>query len=181
MKKLELTKLFRSQKSVTVALIIGIIGIVIILLSDLPIFEGEKTSDNLTTDEEYRKSLEKSVSELVENITGDENAKVYISLSNSTEYVYAKKKTSDTDLKENKENIDIYKNETSDKKEESYIIINTGNGEQPLLLSSIAPKVRGVAVIAKGANEPDVFRAITSALTVFLDISERDISVIGKN
>lgn len=181
MKGLDIKRLLQSKKAVSLALAIGAIGIFLIAFSDLGSTTEKSENTNRLNDDEYRMTLEVSAKELVRSITGDSDSQVYISFSGSTEYVYAKEEASDKDIKENKESLDIYNNETSDKKEESYIIINTDNGEQPLLISAIAPRVRGVAVVAEGAEESDKREAIISALSVFLDVSERDISVIGKS
>ncbi len=180
MNRADIKGFLQSKKAVSLALVIGAIGILLIAFSDFGSTAKNSEDTNKISDDEYRIALEASAKELICSITGDKDAQVYISLSTSTEYVYAKEEASNKDIKQNKESIDIYNNETSDKKEESYIIINTDNGEQPLLISAIAPQIRGVAVVAEGADDSEKREAIISALSVFLDVSERDISVIGK-
>ena len=180
---LDFKKFFNSSKAVTVAVAVGLIGIFLIVLSD---FIGDDktetevdTAKGVVSDEEYRLSLEQTVKELVMNITGDKGVEAAVTLSCGTEYVYATEKSVDTDSKENKES-NTYNNEMSDKTEESYIIINTGSGEQPLLLSTAAPEVRGVAVVCESGYDETVCQKITEALTVLLDISESDISICGR-
>ncbi len=96
-----------------------------------------------------------------------------VTLESGTEYVYATERNSNSGTKENKESTEKYNNEISDKTEETYIIIKTDNGEQPLLLSALAPSVRGVAIVCDSAANGVVADNIKQAVCTLLDISEK--------
>ena len=138
-----------------------------------------KITDTDTVNDEYCRQLEKSAEEIIKNIIDGEKVKVAVTLESGIEYIYATDLNTDTDFKENIENNGIANNETSDKTQESYIIINTSSGEQPLLISALAPKVRGVVVVCTGGEIEEIAELITEALGTLFDISQNQISVLG--
>ena len=183
MPKFSLKELLQSKKTVPIIAVVGILGILIIFISDM----SPKTDNNVveshntsTSDQEYLKNLKDDVKKLVISITGEEAVEVLITLESGTEYVYATQKNIDTGIKENKQTDGNYNNETSDKTEESYIIINNGTAEQPLVLSTISPKVRGVSIVCAAAFSNDICDEIKGAVSILCNISEKKISVSGK-
>ncbi len=182
---MDLKNLLQNKNIVKYAVILGIVGILIIFLSDfinLPAADAEKKKNNDTiSDEEYCERLEDDAEELIKSITGDENVKVIITLESGTEYLYATDRNVNMDTKETISGDDVLNNEISDKTEDSYIIINTSDGEQPLLLSALSPTVRGVAVVCDSGNQARVTEIIKDSLCTLLDISESKISVAGRS
>ncbi len=180
---MDFKKLLKNNRLIHGAIILGAIGILLIFLSD---FIGSANTDNITetegtvNDELYCKDLEEDAKKLIKSITGDENVEVVITLQSGTEYVYATDKNVNTDTKENISNNEVLNNEISDKTQLSYIIINTSNGEQPLLLSALAPEVRGVAVVCDSGSDKEIAEAIKNSLCTLLDIRENKISVAGR-
>lgn len=181
--KLDLKQILQSKKAVPIIAVIGLIGIFIIFLGDmLPKNKTETPKSTQTTfeDDEYLKNLKLDIEQLVLSITGEEEAQVVITLETGTEYVYATEKNIDTGIKENKQSEGNYNNETSDKTQESYIIINNGTGEQPLIISTISPKIRGVSIVCASGFSEEVCSEIKNAIAILCNISEKKISVSGK-
>lgn len=175
-------KLLQNKNLTKYVVILGIIGIALIFLSDyikLPSSDDEKSNVGMVTDEEYIEKLEADAEELIERITGDEDVKVVITLESGTEYLYATDKNINTDTRENISGNEVLNNEISDKTEESYIIINTSDGEQPLLLSALSPTVRGAVVVCNSGNMGETEDIIKKSLSTLLDIGESKISVAG--
>lgn len=171
-------KILENKKLIKISVIIGIIGILLIFLSDfVTIGDNQKDTPSVNTNDDYAKSLSEDIETLVKNITGDEQVSVLITLENGTEYVYATKKNIDTDVVENRNSSQNYNNQTSDKSEESYIIIKTDTGEQPLLLSTIAPTVRGVAIACNSGGSAMIVEKVREAVCVLLDITESKVSI----
>ena len=106
-------------------------------------------------------NIQEEVEAVIESIKGAGEAKVFITYESNTENVYAiniDEKTDGTDLH--------YKSE--------YIITDE---EQGLIIKVIYPKVRGVAVICEGGNDPLVKEKIYSVISALFDISTSRISV----
>ncbi len=161
-------------------MIIGIVGVILIFLSDFVKVENkEKPQTNITSSSDYAKEISKDIEVLVKSITGDDNVSALVTLENGTEYIYATEKNVNTDVVENRNSSQNYNNQTSDKTEESYIIINTDQGEQPLLLATIAPTVRGVAIVCTSGGNSAVAEKIISTVCVLLDIPESKVSITG--
>lgn len=177
---MSIKELFKSKHITAAAVLLGLFGILLIFLSELlPSGENKKTDTAVTDTELYRKQLQQEVAELVKGITGDSEVTVVITLEGGTEYIYATERNSDSGTKQNKESSDKYNKEISDKTEEKYIIIKTDNGEQPLLLSALAPAVRGVAVVCDSAGTPQIAESVKAAVCTLLDISEKKVTVTG--
>lgn len=175
---LNLEKLLKDKKLVRLMVVIGIVGVLIIFLSDfIGTKETTNTKSNNINSDDYAEKLSHDIELLVKDITGDKKVSVLVTLENGTEYIYATQKNVDTDVVENRGSSESYNNQTSDKTEESYIIINTGSGEQPLLLSTIAPSVRGVVVACSSGGNKLIAEQLKTAICVLLDISERKVSI----
>ena len=178
----KLKEITTGKNAKTLLIIVGALIILLIFLSEMDLGSNKKTTDALadnTADEEYINKTEKQIKELVKNITGDDDANVAISLECGTEHVYATTKEAQTGVKKNGDG-ESGINETSDKSAESYIIINTGSGEQPLIVSEISPKLRGIAVVCRYGYDNTVRENLTSAIKTLLDIPESKISISGK-
>ena len=91
-----------------------------------------------------------------------------ITLSESTEYVYgtndkSTRKSSDTSDDSNTQN--------------DFVIIEKDNNDTGLLIKTIEPKVRGVAIVCEGGNISTVQNQIYSAISAVLNISTSRISI----
>ncbi len=179
-----LTKIFGNEKLRRVLIFAGILGIALIFLSDLLPKSSTKSDKKLYDDDisntEYCSALESKIKKLIAESTGDKNIEVVVTLENSVEYTYATERNNTTNSRKNDKLSGTVENETSDKLEESYIIINTGSGEQPLLLSRQEPTVRGVAVVCDSGANAAVSETVKQQLAVLLDISESRISIAGR-
>ena len=58
-----------------------------------------------------------------------------------------------------------------------YVIINADDNDKGLLLKTIEPKIRGVAIVCDGGNNELVQQQIYSAVSAVLNISTSKISI----
>ncbi len=174
------SKMLENKKVIKVAVAVGIIGVLLIFLSDfIKIEEKPNAEASVTTSDDYAKQLSADIESLVKSITGDQKVSALVTLENGTEYIYATEKNINTDVVENRNSSQNYNNQTSDKSEESYIIIKTDAGEQPLLLATIAPTVKGVAIVLESGNDEMVAEKVRSAVCVLLDVPESKVNITG--
>lgn len=172
-------KLLNNKKITTVIIAIGIIGILLIFLSDIkiPATKSEEVAED--TDAVYIEKLEEDIKKMIKSITGDRNISVVITLKEGTEYIYATEKNVNADVKEN-QGEKTYNNETSDNLEEKYIIINKSDGQEPLLTATHLPKIRGVSVVCDSGSDEEICETLKNSLKVLLDINESKISISGR-
>ena len=174
----------KNTKFVTVIVAIGVIGIVLILLSDLvkPKTSEEKQSDTqikYVSLDEYENRLEQGLAEIISSINGAGKTRVLLTMESTVEQVYATNKNLSQDNRTNVDN----SNSSSDKDiqaETTYITVELSDGtEETVLVKEIQPKVRGVLVVCAGGDDSIVKGKIIDAVTKALDISSSKVSVAG--
>lgn len=132
--------------------------------------KGEKTEDNATVyAADYIKETEKRLENMLGDVSGAGKVKVMITLDSCYENVYAKGYSSKSKESENEE---------SEESAEEYVIVKQGsNNEECLVVKVYEPRVKGVAVIAQGADDIYVKKAITETVCALFDISSASVSV----
>lgn len=157
-------KLKKDKKSLF-TVILGLTGIFLILLSELPaVSESEKPC--IGDEESYADGeLCKDVEKLISQIKGAGNVNVMLTYENKGEKIFAEDSES----------------ENSTDKESSisrkHIIIDGNQGEDGLVIKEIYPEVRGVAVVCSGGDDPEVKSEISAMLSALFDIGYNRISI----
>ncbi|HHW45891.1 MAG TPA: hypothetical protein GXX17_03150 [Clostridiales bacterium] len=175
----------KEGKAVRIIYIVGIIGIALIFLStffkDKPDSHGKKAESKDAT-LEYCRMLEEKVKRLVSSITSSDKVEVLITLESGVEYVYANEVVKDTDKLEDVNGNDNRKVQQKDSEEKKHIIVKTEDGgETALLVTEIAPKIRGVAIVCEGGDRQDIAEKIKDAVSTVLDITTKRVSITGIN
>lgn len=157
-----------SKKNIII-LVVGFIAIIIIFISELD-FDDNKSKEKtyISAESDYCQNLENKIEEFVESIYGAGEAEVIITLSENTEYIYATDDKENINSGENKEDISIEKN---------YVLIDSNNTDTGLLIKTIEPKIRGVAIACVGGDDVNVQNQIYSAVSAVLNISTTKISI----
>ena len=157
------------DKKTIVILIVGFLGIFVMFLSEYNVQEDDSEEmATYNTDEEYCIYLENKIQSYIEKIDGAGKTKVIITLSETTEYIYA---TDDKDVRKNNSNSD------DSTIEKDHVIIENNNNDVGLLIKTIEPKVRGVAVSCEGGDNTKVQQQIFSTIEALLDIKTSNISI----
>lgn len=160
-------KLKKGDKGIKILAVIGLVGILLIALSEaLPAQKQSiKTNDNdiaLYTD--YAESLEKETAEIISSIEGAGVCKVMLTLKNTNESIYAE--NNEEDVKEG-----------SFSKKNEYVLYDEGNGDSPLLIQQKFPQVQGVAVVCSGGDNTVVRENIIKCISALYDIPSTRINV----
>ena len=122
---------------------------------------------------EYTKELEERLVSIISAIDGAGETKVMITLESGSEEVYL----SNFDYGEN---IDSNGKNSYERKDE-FVIIDGSSGQEGIIVRTAEPKVRGVAVVCRGAGSETVCAEIVEAVTALLDISSARVSVAKMN
>lgn len=150
----------KKDKKLFSVLIIGILGLMLILVSQVGGSEKavgtNKNEDIILSESELSKELEG----IIQTIDGAGKSKVMVTYEGSYETVYA------ADMSEDES-----------QKEKQYIIIDSEQGEGGLRLKVIYPKIKGVAVVCQGGANPVIKEQIISTVSALFDISSNKISV----
>jgi stage III sporulation protein AG len=142
--------------------------IIILFLSEVEFEMDNEEVENELTDEEYCDYLEDKIQNFIEKIDGAGKTEVIITLAETTEYIYA---TDDKDVRKNNSNSD------DSTVEKDYVIIENNNNDGGLLIKTIEPKIRGVAVSCEGGDNVKVQQQIYSTIEALLNIKSSSISI----
>ena len=141
---------------------------------------GQKRSENFSSTKDYEVYLQNEMKDALEMITGVEDVKVviYVDATEKKEFernkVTQKQVTEEADQEGGKRVVE----DTS--VDEQLVIIKDGDKEGPIVSQTIKPKVSGVLVVAKGADNIQVKKWIIEAVTRALDVPNHRVSVMPK-
>lgn len=113
--------------------------------------------------ERYADQIEQKIRSLIESMDGISDAKVMVTLESGTETVYAQNDISSSGGGVTRE----------------YVIVDGGGSEKALTLKEVYPRLRGVAVVCTGGNDPVLVSKIISLISTLFGISSNHVSVSG--
>ena len=160
----------KANKKAALLVLLGI-ALAALLLAESGGSKTETKTDGVAavSAAKYTSLLEERLEKLISKIDGAGNVKVMLSLDSCYENVYLKGYS--TKEKAAGESREV---ET----DEEYITVKKGsNNEECLIVKVYEPSIKGVAVVAEGADSPAVKKAITETVSAVLSISSAKISV----
>ena len=158
----------KADKKAMITVILGLTGILLIALSELPSVSSRNNTDNIKKDDYSESDLCRDVEKLISQDKGAGDVSVMLTYETKGERIFAKDSEN--------EHSDNNKIRTSDK----YIILDSGQGEDGLIIKEVYPEIRGVAVVCTGGADPQVRREISDLLSALFDIRSNRISIAAK-
>ena len=141
-----------------------VLGVALILLSELVPSVSTKKADDSMDYQEYIVSLEEKTQDIISSIDGVGKCKVMITLCETDESFYA------SNIEENTDSGHI-------SKKNEYVFYEDNNNDSPVLIKQAFPKVMGVAVVCQGGDNAFVKERVISAVSSLFGISSAKISV----
>jgi stage III sporulation protein AG len=129
---------------------------------------------------DVEKMYESRLTEMLNQLQGVSEVSVMVNLDSTEEVLYAtndqnnKTTTNETD-KQGGTRVTTQMNENN-----QILITKEGDGDHPVVVKKIQPRVRGVLVMAKGAENPRVQLSILDAVQRVLDVPAYKISIQPK-
>lgn len=152
-------------------IIAGVVCAVVLLFYFVPMFSPSADNALPSSFSEYAGNLEKNLGTILSEIKGAGKVSVMITFESGVEQVYAYS----TDTQTNK-NTDGVK-ETSVTTEKNTIVVSSG---QPVVVKEIMPLIKGVLVVADGANNISVKMNILKAVQALLELPTSKIEIFAK-
>lgn len=172
-KKLTAKSIFSGNNLKNLIIFAGILGIALIFLSS---FMGKKTeetdapvSETKITADDYAKKLEEDLSKIISNINGAGKTNILITIDREIESVY--QTDIDTNNKSDGENSQ-YSNKSS-----TVVIRGKNSTEEPIKVTEIMPKIKGVLVVCEGADSAIVKQNIIDSVRTVLGVASSRVSV----
>lgn len=179
-------KKIKEDKKLLAILSIGLIGMILLLMTEITGKDKNKkqqvkTADNSTQytyEQNYKNSVQNDLQKIISSIDGAGKTTVMITLDSGSKSVYAiDEKTSNNDDSLEKEN--EYKKSSQNSKNTEHIIIkdSSNKDEKGLIVEVIQPQIRGVAIVCEGADSAVVRQNITDTVTAVLNISSTRVCI----
>lgn len=154
--------------------LLGIGGILLIFLSELPVWKTQDADPPQSDLDGYVQRLEERLAETVGAVQGVGKAKIMLTLEGDGETVYAsEEKTTHSETSAqasaNSSQQNSYENE--------FVIVDGGSGKQALVETALEPEIRGVAIVCEGGDDIAVVKRITDLVSVVLGVPTSRICV----
>lgn len=191
----------KAPKKLRYFLVLGLVGALLLIISNIfsdeDIDEAEmnmgstpeqqtenisKSTDTSSPEiDELAKSYEQDLINMLNKIQGVTEAEVMVNLDSSDVKVYERNLIAGTQTT-NEEDQNGGNREVEDRTEDTQVaLVRQGDTETPILVQTKRPEVRGVFIVAKGADQASVKSWIIEAISSVLDVPSHRISVMPKD
>jgi stage III sporulation protein AG len=146
---------------------------------DVETFGQKKTVENNVIDE-YEKAYEAQLKEALDTIVGVSDVTVVVNVDATEKQVLEKNKNTQTQMTDETDREGGKRKVEDHSSDEQLVIIQDGEKEVPIVIETKKPAIRGVLVVAKGADNIQVKKWIIEAVTRSLDVPSHRVSVLPK-
>jgi len=178
-------------KNKKVLLILGGVG-VLLLLNPLTLIQSQspgitpKQAESVVVNTEqsalnqYESMYEQKLEEILNTVKGISDVQVMVTIDSSEEMVFAQntqeneQTQGETDTKGGKRDV------TQIDKQGNIVMVKQNGREEPVVIKTIKPKIRGVVVAAQGVEQVRAQALITEAVQRALDVPPHRISIVPK-
>jgi len=138
------------------------------------------TSLNPKTIQDYEKIYENQIIEALVDMLGVKEVTVVVNLDSTEEIVVEKDLQVSEQLTKERDKEGGTRDITDLKRDEKVVIYKLASNDQPLILKTLKPRVRGVMIVVEGADNLQTKAMIIEAVQRFLDISPYKIAILPK-
>ena len=177
----------KKPKNFESLLVIVILGVIVLLgasyliepggskstMSDMSSISSESQGDQLfqqVNGQEIVNDIEKRLSELLSQVEGAGQVSVMVYADSSSEQIPAYNNMQDT---RSDERTDGRSSEISETRE-----LALSSGDDPVILKTIIPQIKGVVVVAEGADDMLVKAQLNNAVCTLLGIPEHRVQIL---
>ncbi len=132
------------------------------------------------TMQDYEKIYENQITELLTAMIGVDEVTVKVNLDSTEEIIVEKNKNLNEQITKERDKQGGTRDITDVKKDEQVVLYRYEDNEQPLIVKTIKPKVRGIVIVAKGAEKIQVKAMIIEAVQRLLDIPPHKIAILPR-
>ncbi|TLS36370.1 stage III sporulation protein AG [Pseudalkalibacillus caeni] len=143
-----------------------------------PAFGDNKSSPSSIVD--YENRYENELKEALDLITGVSDVNVVVNLETSPQKIIEKNRSTNKKYTHESDKQGGNRKIEEEVSEEEAVIIQDGNKQEPIVLTTEKPRVRGVLVVAKGAENIQIKKMIVDAVTRVLDVPYHRVAVMPK-
>ena len=123
---------------------------------------------------DYAEELEQRLTDLIGRIDGVGECRVLVTLENGVKYQYAQEEKNQYSAQQDG---DSGRTAQENNTQRSYVVIDSGSGKQPLVITERTPEVKGVVVVCAGADNVQVRQRVTEVVTTALALTSIQVCV----
>ncbi len=166
-------------------LVLILVGVLIFIMGDFsrenivqePINDSAEVKEK-DYNSDYKTELETKMSSLLSQIEGAGEVGVDITFDTSSEYVYARNEQKNTNETRNETgDLESFQKDFSN----DVVILKKQNNDEALVKIEIKPKIRGVLIVAQGADDIRVKARLLEAVQVGLGVEAHKIAILPKD
>jgi stage III sporulation protein AG len=146
---------------------------------DVPTFGLKKSSGNkaiVEYEEKYEDQLKKAIQEML----GVNDVTVVVNIDSTDKKVLEKNRVSKSQTTDETDREGGQRKVQESSTDEQLVIIRDGENEGPIVVETKKPEIRGVLVVAKGADNIQVKKWIVEAVTRALGVPSHRVAVMPK-
>lgn len=145
-----------------------------------PVFRSNDKEEEPKQDEQHERHLEEQLKNALEQIKGVTNVSVMVTVSGTETHIFEKNTQSKEQQTEETDREGGTRDVTDSTKDEEVVIIRNGDKEEPLLVQSDKPDIKGVLIVANGVDNIQVKTWVVEAVSRVLDIPSHRVSVMPR-
>lgn len=175
-------KIFEDKKNyynIITAIFIGIMLLFLTSSFTTSAQQKEKTQDfakqEIKTDSSYEANLEQRLGGILSQVSGVGEVDVMITLENGRELVTKEDNIGENSITNEKALNGDERKIQSSKEQSTTVKIN---GDEPLVVKELSPKINGVLIVAKGGGNVDIKNTLIKATNALLGVEVHKIEVL---
>ena len=161
----------------TKIVILSIICLLAVLIYFLPDNSNKNQDERISNNTTLKSSAEEDLEKVLSNIKGAGKVKVMITYDNGVEDVFAVNTEKKTDTVSEKSANGKSKNSETVTESKTLVTFKNDNGEEALVIVENEPKVKGVIVVAQGADNVNVKLDLQKAVETILQIKSSQVEI----
>ncbi|NOU97677.1 stage III sporulation protein AG [Paenibacillus sp. LMG 31456] len=141
---------------------------------------GGSVSKERNAFREYEEAYQLQLQEILTKIVGVGEAEVLVTIESTEEIMVERNSKDSQQVTNEKDQHGATRHITDVSRSGEVVLYEVSGGKQPLVVKTIKPKIRGVLVVAKGAENLTVKKMITEAVERGLDVPANRISILPR-
>jgi stage III sporulation protein AG len=146
---------------------------------DVPAFGLKKSTGNKAITD-YEREYENQLKEALDEMLGVNDVRVVVNIDSTEEKVLEKNKVTKNQITDETDTNGGKRKVQDSSVDEQLVIIRNGDKEGPIVVQTKKPEIRGVLVVARGADNMQVKRWIVEAVTRALGVPSFRVAVMPK-
>ncbi|WP_412758776.1 stage III sporulation protein AG [Metabacillus fastidiosus] len=144
------------------------------------VFKQTKNEEKGSTIKDFENEYENQLKEVLETVAGIDDVSVIVNVDATSMKVLEKNSVSQNQVTEETDREGGTRKVEDKSNDEQVVIIRNGEQETPLVLQTKKPEIRGVLIVAKGADNIHIKQTIVEAVTRALGVPSHRVAVAPK-